>query len=176
MDRTTETLARYVTSLRYGDLSPSVVKEATRHVIDSLGCAIGGSGSEPALIARRVAPAAAGGPSARVLGEGRPTTPEAAAFANSVMIRFLDANDTYITRGSGHPSDMLGAILAAAEVQGASGKDFLLATAAAGGAGLLLGLSIQEMADAMAIAVTANVATRQTRAGELAMWKGCATA
>jgi 2-methylcitrate dehydratase len=100
---------------------------------------------------------------------------------------------------------MLGAILAAAELQGASGKDFLLATiagyevfgaladhvplrdrgwdqgvfvapASAAGAGLLLGLSMQEMADAIAIAVTANVATRQTRAGELAMWKGCATA
>src|SRR5262245_29807460 len=130
MDRTTETLARYVTSLRYGDLPPSAVKEAKRHVIDSLGCAIGGSGSEPALIARRVAPAVAGGPAARVLGEGRLTTLEAAAFANSVMIRFLDANDTYITRGSGHPSDMLGAILAAAEVRGASGKQFLLATIA----------------------------------------------
>src|SRR5215467_8421808 len=130
MDRTTETLARYVTSLRYGDLSPSAVKQAKRHVIDSLGCAIGGYGSEPAIIARRVAPAVGGGPAARVLGEGRLTTPEAAAFANSVMIRFLDANDTYITRGSGHPSDMLGAILAAAEVQGASGKEFLVATVA----------------------------------------------
>jgi 2-methylcitrate dehydratase len=32
------------------------------------------------------------------------------------------------------------------------------------------------MANALAIAVTANVATRQTRAGDLAMWKGCATA
>src|SRR5215813_10740291 len=205
MDRTTQTLARYVTSLRYGDLSPSAVKQAKRHVIDSLGCAIGGYGSEPAIIARRVAPAVGGGPAARVLGEGRLTTPEAAAFANSVMIRFLDANDTYITRGSGHPSDMLGAILAAAEVQGASGKEFLLATiagyevfgaladqislrdrgwdqgvfiapASAAGAGLLLGLSTAQMAEAIAIAVTANVATRQTRAGELAMWKGCATA
>src|SRR5207244_2663818 len=141
----------------------------------------------------------------RLLGDGRATTPEAAAFAGSVMIRFLDANDTYITRGSGHPSDMLGAILAAAEMQGASGKDFLLATvagyevfgaladrvalrdrgwdqgvfvapASAAGAGLVLGLSVPEMADAIAIAVTANVATRQTRAGDLAMWKGCATA
>jgi 2-methylcitrate dehydratase len=205
MDRTTETLARYVTSLRYGDLSPSAVKEAKRHIIDSLGCAMGGATSEPAVIARRVAPASGGAPSARLLGDGRATTPEAAAFANSVMIRFLDANDTYITRGSGHPSDMLGAILAAAELRGASGKDFLLATvagyevfgaladhvalrdrgwdqgvfvapASAAGAGLLLGLSVQEMADAIAIAITANVATRQTRAGELAMWKGCATA
>jgi 2-methylcitrate dehydratase len=205
MDRTTETLARYVTSFRYGDLSPSAVKEAKRHIIDSLGCAMGGATSEPAVIARRVAPASGGAPSTRLLGDGRATTPEAAAFANSVMIRFLDANDTYITRGSGHPSDMLGAILAAAELRGASGKDFLLATvagyevfgaladhvalrdrgwdqgvfvapASAAGAGLLLGLSVQEMADSIAIAITANVATRQTRAGELAMWKGCATA
>jgi 2-methylcitrate dehydratase len=205
MDRTTETLARYVTSLRDEDLGPRTVREAKRHVIDSLGCAMGGATSEPAVIARRVAPVSSGAPSARLLGDGRATTPEAAAFANSVMIRFLDANDTYITRGSGHPSDMLGAILAAAELQGASGKDFLLATiagyevfgaladhvplrdrgwdqgvfvapASAAGAGLLLGLSMQEMADAIAIAVTANVATRQTRAGELAMWKGCATA
>ncbi len=205
MDRTTETLARYATSLRYGDLSPSAVKEAKRHIIDSLGCAMGGATSEPAVIARRVAPAAGGAPSARLLGEGRATTPEAAAFANAAMIRFLDANDTYISRGSGHPSDMLGAILAAAELVGASGGDFLLATvlgyevfgaladqvslrdrgwdqgvfvapASAAGAGLLLGLSVKEMADAIAIAVTANVATRQTRAGELAMWKGCATA
>src|SRR5262249_52327469 len=126
MDRTTEKLARYVTSLRYGDLSPSTVKETKRHVIDSVGCALGGSASGPAHIARRVAPAVAGGPAARIVGERHPTTPEAAAFANSAMIRFLDANDTYITRGSGHPSDMLGAILAAAEAEGASGKDFLL--------------------------------------------------
>ena len=205
MDRTTEALSRYVTSRGYEDLSPRAVHDAKRHLIDSLGCAMGGFGSEPAAIARRVAPAWSGAPSARLLGEGRPTTPEAAAFANSVMIRFLDANDTYIARGSGHPSDMLGALLAAAESQGASGKDLLLAMvvgyevfgaladqvslrdrgwdqgvfitpASAAGAGLLLGLSVEQMADALAIATTANVATRQTRAGELSMWKGCATA
>ncbi len=205
MDRTTETLARYATSLRYADLSASTVQAAKGHLLDSLGCAIGGYGSEPAAIARRVAPAWQGAPSARLLGEGRTTTPEAAAFANSVMIRFLDANDTYIARGSGHPSDTLGALLAAAEVAGASGQDLLLATvigyevfgaladqvalrdrgwdqsvfvapASAAAAGFLLGLSAAQVADAIAIAVTASVATRQTRAGELAMWKGCATA
>jgi len=205
MDRTTERLARHVASLRYTDLAPRAIHAAKRHLIDSLGCAMGGYVSEPAAIARRVAPRYEGAPSARILGEGRPTTPEAAAFANSVMIRFLDANDTYIARGSGHPSDLLGAVLAAADWQRASGKDLLLATvagyevfgaladqvplrdrgwdqgvfiapASAAAAGVLLGLSLEQMADALAIAATANVATRQTRAGELAMWKGCATA
>jgi 2-methylcitrate dehydratase len=51
-----------------------------------------------------------------------------------------------------------------------------VAPASAAGAGLLFGLSPERMANALAIAVTANVATRQTRAGDLAMWKGCATA
>jgi 2-methylcitrate dehydratase len=205
MDSTTETLARYTTSLRYEDLGPRTVHEAKRHLIDALGCALGAFGSEPAVIARRLAPAWSGVPSARLLGEGRSTTPEAAAFANSVMIRFLDANDTYIARGSGHPSDMLGAVLAATDWTAAFGKALLLATiagyevfgamadqvplrdrgwdqgvfvapASAAAAGLLLGLSAVQMANAIAIATTANVATRQTRAGELAMWKGCATA
>jgi 2-methylcitrate dehydratase len=205
MDRTTETLARYVTSLGYANLGPRTIQAAKWHLIDALGCALGAFESEPAVIARRVAPAWSGVPSARLLGEGRPTTPEAAAFANSVMIRFLDANDTYIARGSGHPSDMLGAVLAAADWKDASGMELLLATvvgyevfgamadqvplrdrgwdqgvfvapASAAAAGRLLGLSAEQMADAIAIAATANVATRQTRAGELAMWKGCATA
>src|SRR5207249_3773332 len=160
-------------------------------LFDSLGCARGGHGSEPAVIARRLAPEWNGASSARLLGVGRPTTPEAAAFANSVMIRFLDANDTYITRGSGHPSDMLGALLAAAESLGASGRDLVLATvagyevfgaladkvalrdrgwdqgvfvapAAAAGAASLFGLSAERIADALAIAASANVATRQT--------------
>src|SRR5881296_289727 len=181
MDKTTQTLSRYATSLRYADLSPRTIQEAKRHLVDSLGCAMGGYGSEPAAIARRVSPAWSGAPSARLLGDGRPTTPEAAAFANSVMIRFLDANDTYIAHGSGHPSDMLGALLAAAELGGASGQDLLLATiagyevfgaladqvplrdrgwdqgvfvapASAAGAGLLLGLSAVQLADAIAIA------------------------
>src|SRR4030095_7637849 len=100
MDRTTETLARYANTLRYGDLGASAVQAAKRRLIDSLGCAIGRHGSEPAAhagrpvsarpaappgatagapaaIARRLAPVWSGAPSARLLGDGRATTPEA---------------------------------------------------------------------------------------------------
>ena len=130
-----------------------------------------------------------------------------AAFANSVMIRYLDANDTYIARGSGHPSDVFGALLAAADAKGASGEGLIAATvaayevfgalanavglrdrgwdqgvflapaAAAGVRPLCSGLTHgADRGNAIAIAVTANVPTRQTRAGELSMWKGSATA
>ena len=67
MDRTTETLARFATTLRYADLGAPAIQAAKRRLIDSLGCAIGGHGSEPAAIARRLAPVWNGAPSARLL-------------------------------------------------------------------------------------------------------------
>jgi 2-methylcitrate dehydratase len=46
----------------------------------------------------------------------------------------------------------------------------------AAGAAKLMRLNAAQSADALAIAITGNIPTRQTRAGELSMWKGCATA
>ena len=205
MDKTTQTLANYVTGLQYDQLSASAIQETKKRLVDAIACAIGGYSSEPARIARNVAANISGTPPARVLGTGKQTSMEMAAFANAVMVRYLDFNDTYISKGSGHPSDMTAAILAVAEAQRCSGKDTLLAIAiayevyaamadqvalrdlgwdqgvfavlgAAAGVSKLLKLSTAQTGDALAIAITANIATRQTRSGELAMWKGVATA
>ena len=205
MDKTTETLARYVTSLSYENVTPAAIHETKKRLIDSFGCAIGGYHSEPAQIARRLAATSNGVPPARVLGSGDLTSMEMAAFANSVMVRYLDFNDTYISAGGGHPSDMVPAILAVADAHHAGGREVLVATVAAyevfgaladvvpirdkgwdhgllvvlgsaAGAGKLLRLTNEQMGDALALAISANVPTRQTRSGELSMWKGCATA
>jgi 2-methylcitrate dehydratase len=205
MDKTTETLAKYVTGLTYSALSPSAVHQTKRRLVDAIACAIGGYASAPAEIARRVAANVSGTPPARIFNTGKTTSMDMAAFANAVMVRYLDFNDTFISKGSGHPSDMIPAMLAVADAQRLGGKDVLLAIAiayevytamadqvglrdkgwdqgffvvisAAAGAAKLLKLSLEQTADAIAIAATANVPTRQTRAGELAMWKGVATA
>ena len=118
MDRTTQKLAGYIASLTWEDLPASTVHEAKRRLIDSIGCAIGGYPSEPARIARALAAEASSTPSARILGSGASTSIEMAAFANTCAIRYLDCNDTYISIGSGHPSDMIGACLAVAEARG----------------------------------------------------------
>ena len=47
------------------------------------------------------------------------------------MVRYLDYNDSYISVGSGHPSDMVPACLAVAEAYGCSGRDTLVAIVAA---------------------------------------------
>ena len=205
MDNTTRTLAEYVTRLSYDRLSAGTIREAKKRLIDSIGCALGGFESEPATIARRLAAKTSGEPAARVLGTGAPTSMEMAAFTNAVMVRYLDFNDTYVSVGSGHPSDMIAACLAVADGLQADGRQTLLSIiaayevytgladqialrgkgwdqgvfavlGAAAGAGVLLGLGVDQMGDALAIAITSSVPTRQTRSGELAMWKGCATA
>src|SRR5688500_14526626 len=205
MDNTTRRLADYIAGVTWNDLSPSAVHETKRRLLDSIGCALGGYTSTPARIAREVAGRASGQPAAHIIGSGAATSMEMAAFANTAMIRFLDCNDTYIAKGSGHPSDMIGACLAVADAHHTDGKATLLSIAvayelfagmanvanlrergwdqgvfvvlgSAAAAAKLMGLTRDQIADALAIAATANVPTRQTRAGELAMWKGCATA
>lgn len=204
MDKTTQTLAHYVTDLTYDQLPASAVHETKKRLVDAIACAIGGYTSAPAEIARRVAANISGIPPARLFSTGKQTSMEMAAFANAVMVRYLDFNDTYISKGSGHPSDMIAAILAVAEAQRCSGKDTLLAVAiayevyaaladviglrdlgwdqgvfavlgSAAGVAKCLQLTREQTGDALAIAVSANIPTRQTRSGELSMWKGVAT-
>ena len=55
MDRTTEMLSAYACDLSYEDLSPEVVHQVKRTLVDTFGCAMGGYLSEPAKIARRLA-------------------------------------------------------------------------------------------------------------------------
>ena len=205
MDRTTELLSSYATSLRYSDLPPETIHEAKRRIIDALGCAMGGCLSEPGGIAQRLAAMTSSTMPSRVLASGVRTSPEMAAFANTTMVRYLDCNDTFVSAGSGHPSDMIPAALAVADPCRASGEDVIAATVlayevygsfadrvAAGdrgwdqgifavigsacAAGKILGLSMDQMSHAVSLAIVPNLPLNQTRVGELSMWKGCATA
>jgi 2-methylcitrate dehydratase len=109
MDKTTRALADYITGLTYDRLSRSAVHETKKRLVDTIACALGGFGSEPAEIARRISGKHSGEPPARLLGTGQRTSMEKATFANAVMVRYLDFNDTYISKSAGHPSDMTGA-------------------------------------------------------------------
>jgi len=205
MDKTTEKIARYVTSLRYEEVTPKALHMGKKLLIDAVACAIGGYDGAPSVVARKLAAQASGMPPARVLGSSQVTSMEAATFANSVMIRYLDFNDTYTSIGEGHPSDAIPAVLAVADAYRMDGKQVLLAMtaayeiynalcdatslrdkgwdhgyfvvfAAAVGAGKLFGFSLEQMGNAISLAAGPNVPTRQTRSGELSMWKGCACA
>ena len=56
-------------------------------------------------VARALAREAGAATPGRVWFTGERTTPELAAFANELMVRYLDFNDTYFALDGGHPSD-----------------------------------------------------------------------
>lgn len=202
MDQPTQAIADYAAGMRFEALARGAIDAAKRHLIDSVGCALGAVGARPVAIARRIASTASSTFGASVLGLPERTTAEQAAFANACALRYLDFNDTGI---GGHPSDMIPAALAVAEPLRSSGRDLIAAVhasyevvaalrlggfrprdwnvdqpqnviGAAVGAGVIMGLDREQMGNAVSLAITPNIPLRATRAGRLSDWKGCAAA
>ncbi|MDH4379371.1 MAG: MmgE/PrpD family protein [Vampirovibrionales bacterium] len=201
-------LADYAFNLSADAIPKACLQEAKRRIIDSLGCAMGAIDSDPARIAREhalsVSPASGFG-GCTVIGTHHTSSPELGAFANGVLFRYLDFNDTYLSKEPAHPSDNIAAILAVGEMNGNSGKEILAAIvlayeiqcrlcdaysirsrgwdhvtygsfSTALACGKLLGFTKEQYVHALGLAGTPNNAMRQTRVGELSNWKGCAFA
>jgi 2-methylcitrate dehydratase len=200
-----ERLAEYINSLHYEDLPKEVAHEVKRRVIDSIGCAFGAYHSKPVKIAREVAGLTEASYGATILGTKKRTSPELAAFVNGTMVRYLDYNDTYLSKEPAHPSDNISTALSVAEAENVSGKDLITAivigyeiqcrlcdaaslrhrgwdhvTYGAFSSGLvaakLMNLNFEQTVHTLGLSGVANIALRQTRVGELSMWKGCAFA
>ena len=196
-----EKLAEYAAALSYDDLSETVIREAKIRLLDSIGCAIGAFGEAPVKATRHLAAERYPGKASTMLGTRKKATPDMATLVNGSMVRYFDFNDTYLSKEPGHPSDNIPACLASAEAQGKSGKDLLVAivlayevqcrlcdaadlrhrgwdhvcyglVSGALAAGKLLGLSREELSQAVNISLNSHLAMRQVRAGGLSMWKG----
>ena len=200
MDAVTDAIARYAVDLSHDDLTAAAVHGMKRRLVDSIGCALGGLNGEPVRIARQVAASTHGEPSARVFFTGETTTVDMAAFANGLMVRYLDFNDTYMAKEGGHPSDVIAGALAVADANHLSGRDAMLAMIAAFetvcalseserlsvraidhsmhvavgtvvGASKAMGLDYERTAHAISMAVVSNVSLKVARDGHLSMWK-----
>ncbi len=199
------TLADFACSLRFEDLSPSVVHEVKRRLIDSFGCALGAWNEEPCTVARTVVSDFSAKNGATVIGTSHKAPPDWAAFANGCCIRYFDYNDTYLSKEPAHPSDNFAAVLAIGESVGATGQEIILATAIAYevqcrlcdaasirakgwdhptygafstalACAKLMKLDAEKTRHAVNIAGVAGMGMRQSRVGELSHWKGVAFA
>lgn len=198
-----EELAHYLSRVGYDDLSQASINALKIRLLDSLGCAIGALGQPVIENIKHLTDDFGGSPLATLIGGGK-TSPDRAAFYNSALIRFLDFNDSFLAKKETcHPSDNIGAVLAAAEYASATGKQFLTALACAyqvqcclseiapvrdkgfdhttqgayavaAGVSKALGLNAEKTANAIAIAGVSNNALRVTRTGALSNWKGLA--
>jgi 2-methylcitrate dehydratase PrpD len=74
----TRALAEFLSDVAYGDLPPSVVDECYRATLDWFGSALAGALEPPARIAQRVARGLGSGNESTMLGAGRASAPAAA--------------------------------------------------------------------------------------------------
>jgi len=198
-------LAEYAANLTFEKLDQKTVHEVRRRLIDSFACALGAYGANAPNVARAICRQVTSEPAATYLGGAKKTLPALAAFCNGVLFRYLDFNDTYLSLEPAHPSDNLAAALAAGEAAKRSGRDIITAAvvayeiqcrfcdaasirkngwdhvtygafSTAAAAAKLFGLDAGKITQALNLAGTPNVTLRQTRAGELSEWKGCAFA
>lgn len=187
----------------FESLGPKTVHEVKRRILDSIGCALGAWKSRPGKVARQVAEGVPVPNGAGLFGSKHRTTPDLAAFANGALVRYLDFNDTYLSKEPAHPSDNIPAALAVGQAAGANTKQMITAIAlgyelqcrCCDAASLrkhgwdhvyygalstallgskLYGLNAEQTVHALGLAGVCNFATRQTRTGQISDWKACA--
>ena len=196
-------MAAWAHQLTYDQLGDRTIHEVKRRVLDSIGTALGAYHSAPAKIAREVAMSISDTRAGTVWGTRHNTCPELAAFANGAMVRYLDFNDTYLSKEPAHPSDNISAAVAVTQAAGKTGRDAILATvigyeiqcrlcdadslrahgwdhvtygalSTALLAGKLWDLNEDQLEHALGLAGVCNITTRQTRTGQISHWKACA--
>ena len=196
-------IAAFSTAASWERMSAAARERLKICVLDALGCAVGALGARPMQILRAHTDELGGAARCTLIGGGR-SAPDRAAFYNHALVRYIDFNDSYLgEKGTCHPSDNLGAVLAAAELADCSGRDFIaalavayqvqcrltgslpvmkkgfdhcsiLAYAVAAGAARALGLDEAQTAHAVSISGDSALSLTVTRAHPMSNWKGLA--
>lgn len=195
-------ISEFAFNLKYEDLPNEVINEVKRFLYDSIGCAFGAYNSKDVSILRKVYAQTGGQAEATVFVSGEKIPAMNAALINSLMIRSLDFNDIYWKEDPSHPSDLIPAALACAELVGASMKDVIVAIVLAYEfeqrlcefavpgirerkwhhatltqfvspivAGKILGLTVDQMVNAIGISGSHNHTIGCPTAGKLTMMK-----
>ena len=126
-----ERLVRWYFGLGHGDLPADVAANARLHLLDIVGLALL-VGTQPfGAMVRQAAAAMGGGNDSRILGSGRRTSGMMAALANGAMAGRLDYDDTHNETHLHHGSVVVACALAAGEMAGTDGREFITALAGA---------------------------------------------
>lgn len=198
-------LCEYAEQLSYSQLPDAVVGAAKLRVVDTFGALLAAYPDSSCQRIRSTAVTPPDGGGATILGSRAKTSTEMAAFINGTTARFAELNDAYHRAGiaGGHPSDVIASIFAVAEQTRSNGRalieavvlayevylrlvdrcdltggfDYttLVAIGSALGIGKLMALPQDRLRHCVAIAVVSNNALRQSRVGQLSLWKSAAS-
>src|ERR1700734_776967 len=200
-----EALAKYAARAKFADLSSESRKQLPIHILDSLGCCIAALGEGPIKACREQVTEFGGSGPCTLIGGGS-ANPLYPAFWNTALVRYVDFMDNFWAQSETcHTADNFGVALTIADYVGGSGRDLMLAVALGytvqsrlvdhanfmssgfdhtsqlafslnAAAGRLLGLSEQQIANAIAMAAVSDASFAVVRAKPLSQWKGLASA
>ena len=123
--------AKFVSELKYENLSEAVIDKAKMHFLDSLGNILGAYEMPWSQMVINVIKQMQGTPQSTVLGETDKYPMIMAALANGTMAHGIDADDSGARPSWAHPGAcIIPAALAAAEAERVSGKDLVTALVA----------------------------------------------
>jgi 2-methylcitrate dehydratase len=195
MDECTRRIVEWVSSYQL-NATDSFLEAFNYLMLDTVGSLYSGFESEPARINARLAQTMRGDLKCTVPGYGITTTPEMAAFTSAALIRHSDFG------ASAHMNEMFGGVLAMGEALHASGAKVMEAMTVAyevitsigntgkgnydpGGfdapyhsvgvamaCGKLMGLSQDQLGNAVALAMVPHMPMYVTHTGVQSMWKG----
>ncbi len=206
-DHITCALVKYASELTFDRIPQDIVEEVKLRVLDSIGVSVPAFFGEPVYRTRMLLLElkCSGSLCAEPILYPVSVPLEWACMTSTLMIRYLDFNDTYLSKEPLHPSDMIGGLLTLAAALHKSGKELITTIALAYevgcrlcdcgslrthgwdhvnyvlvamtlAAGKLLELSESELSEALSIAIVSHASMRQARVGELSHWKAYATA
>ena len=202
MDAVIAKIIEHSDEIRRSHIPSDVSEEMKKRIADSIITSFGARDAPPVRIEKKVFLPLSGNLSSRVyFGAGR-ATPDIAAFINGSMTRYLDYNDTYLSKEALHPSDNIPPLLAMADAMDYDGNAVLeaaslaydvvgsladavsirdrgwdhvtyISISAASGLANLMDMDGKKFENAISLSLNNSISMRQTRAGELSMWKGC---
>ncbi len=187
------------------EMDRETMDELKKRIVDSIIVAYTARYAEPVKISKRAFSSSRGKYNSTIYFTKRKATVDIATFINGCMVRYQDYNDTYLSKEALHPSDNIPPILALAEAMEIDGKRILgaintayqvvgalsdavsirergwdhvtyISISSAAGIASLLDLEKDEFIHTINLGLNNNISMRQTRAGELSMWKGCTAA
>jgi 2-methylcitrate dehydratase len=205
MDSTTSSIIDLSDSIRKNGVGEKEKEELKKRMADIAITSYGAFDSIPVKIQRRTFLPSSGKANATIFFTKEKAPVDLATFINGTMTRYLDYNDTYLSKEALHPSDNIPPLIAMAEADGLDGGDIINAAAvsyetvcalsdavsirdrgwdhvtyvsisAAAGLAHLRSYDREKFAHTLNLSINNNISLRQTRAGELSMWKGATAA
>src|SRR5215468_7087741 len=125
----TRVLSEYIAGAHARALPEAVMEKARHHILDTLAAMVSGAGLKPGRHAIGYVQTQGGAPDASIVGTRLRTTAVNAALANGMLAHADETDDSHAPSRTHPGCAVVPAALAIAELQNASGEQFMRAIA-----------------------------------------------